>query len=256
MLPIIIFISPHLPLDDNNNIIGDPNTTLGTSEAFDNLAPPLYGAHLFDQFYSEVDVSGYMTPAGGPSGPNTPSTSHSRTTSTDNLAPTAPESPSEFAAGVFHRFHGLANQSNQWLRDRARILSAPDESLNDGGEGSSREGNPLQLATNASPAGGALQMSGGSPAPRGSNNPTPRRASQEAAAGTSTQATSEHFEFSTEALNKVPSYNTARQSRAVPLVDDGLPDYQSAISDPIVPTVVPPTPGDVHSGVNQQDPAP
>jgi hypothetical protein len=169
-----------------------------------------------------------MTPAGGLSGINTPFTSHSRSPSADNLAPATAELPSEFATGVFHRLHGLANRSSQWLQDRARITSAPDASLNDGGEGSSRGGNPLRLATNALPAG-------------------------DASGGTPTHATSQHIEFSTEALSKVPSYNTARQSRAAPLVNDGLPNYQSAISVPIVPSIVPPTPGEAHSGGNQQD---
>ena len=48
-------------------------------------APPLYGQHLLDQLYEDIDPSGFMTP-GPASGINTPFYGHSRQGSSDNLA--------------------------------------------------------------------------------------------------------------------------------------------------------------------------
>src|ERR1019366_6396703 len=53
-------------------------------------APPLYGEHVLDQLYADVDQSGMMTPA-PQSGMNTPFYNQSRAGSSENLAALAGE---------------------------------------------------------------------------------------------------------------------------------------------------------------------
>lgn len=198
-----------------------------------NAAPPLYGAHRLDQLYNDVDVSGFMTPAGAPSGFNTPFVSHSRSTSTDNLVSTNAETPSGFAASILHnRLHGLGTVSSQ--RDRAHLPSASNEPLDAGGQGTARQGDVLQLAVDAPTLGGS--PSHGSPI-----SPTAQRESEEDFPASPTHLIPRHIELSTEALSRVPSYTTARHSRPPTLINYGLPNYQTALRDPIVPTIAPPT---------------
>ncbi len=235
-LPVFIFISPLLSFDDNNNIIGDPNALPTVSEL--NVPPPLYGAHQFDRLYSDVDLSGYMTPArsrgghmtptGRRSGFSTPFFSHSRSTSSDNVAATT---LSEFAATALQNsLHGLGNLFN--LRDRNQASSTP----------------------NLRPAGGAFGTSGGSPSQYNPRNLATRRASQDETTGTPTDFSPQHMEFSAEALARVPSYNTARRSRPIAPVHHGLPNYQSAIRAPVVPAVMPQPPNEDPQRISHQDP--
>ncbi|CAK3887306.1 Hypothetical predicted protein [Lecanosticta acicola] len=73
-LPVKLFISPNLPVDERNEVSASPIN--GVSEGELNrgetqlVAPPEYGRHQLDQMYSDIDVSGFMSRAG--SGPNTP----------------------------------------------------------------------------------------------------------------------------------------------------------------------------------------
>ncbi|EMC99687.1 hypothetical protein BAUCODRAFT_30061 [Baudoinia panamericana UAMH 10762] len=88
-LPVKLFISPNMPVDERNEVCGALN---GASDAELNegettvVAPPEYGLHQLDQMYSDIDPSGYMSRAG--SGPNTPAglLAQSRRGSHDNLA--------------------------------------------------------------------------------------------------------------------------------------------------------------------------
>lgn len=235
-LPIFIFISPHLALDDDNSIIGDPNRTPSIADMLNTAVPPLYGAHQFDQLYSDVDTSGYMTPAGGTSGLNTPFVSTSRSTSTDNLVSMGTQAPRGFVASVLQiRLHNLSTIFN--------VFSD---------EGSPSEGEP---AVNTSPAVNSPSTVG---TPSAVDAPSAVNASpaQEDIAATPTHVTPQHIEFSTEALSKVPSYNTARNSRPPALIHDGLPSYESAIHAPVGPAVLSPTPDEASPGVGHQDPAP
>ncbi|KJY00378.1 carbon catabolite repression protein CreD [Zymoseptoria brevis] len=87
-LPVKLFISPNLPVDESNMVCGNAN---GVSDAQLNLtetalvAPPEYGRHQLDQMYSDIDPSGFMSRAG--SGPGTPAglMSQSRRGSHENI---------------------------------------------------------------------------------------------------------------------------------------------------------------------------
>lgn len=72
-LPVKLFISPNLPVDDANqvctNMNGVSDEQLNSTETA-VVAPPEYGRHQLDQIYSDIDPSGFLSRAG--SGPGTP----------------------------------------------------------------------------------------------------------------------------------------------------------------------------------------
>lgn len=70
-LPLQIFISPLLTIDEDNNLTTQ-NPRAMDAGALNAMAPPGYGEHQFDQLYSDVDPSGFQTPAGMMSGAATP----------------------------------------------------------------------------------------------------------------------------------------------------------------------------------------
>ncbi|KAK2813545.1 hypothetical protein FQN49_008292, partial [Arthroderma sp. PD_2] len=85
-LPVFIFLSPNLPLDDNNNLVDQSPSSPQVAEfCMAQQAPPLYGDHQFDMLYSELDPHGYRTP-GIYSGVATPFGSISRNLSVENLS--------------------------------------------------------------------------------------------------------------------------------------------------------------------------
>ena len=83
-LPIILYISPALPINDNNDMVDQtPHATrqaLADDDA--HAAPPMYGQHTLDTLYADVDPSGYQTP-GGFSTPATPYSPHQNLSSED-----------------------------------------------------------------------------------------------------------------------------------------------------------------------------
>ncbi|KXT04628.1 hypothetical protein AC578_2092 [Pseudocercospora eumusae] len=72
-LPVKLFISPNLPVDDANEVCasvhGVSDEQLNSTETA-VVAPPEYGRHQLDQIYSDIDPSGFMSRAG--SVPGTP----------------------------------------------------------------------------------------------------------------------------------------------------------------------------------------
>lgn len=89
-LPVKLFISPNLPVDERNEVMGNVMPGL-SDESLNNaettlVAPPEYGRHMLDQIYSDIDPAGYMSRAG--SVPGTPGGlyAQSRRTSHENLA--------------------------------------------------------------------------------------------------------------------------------------------------------------------------
>lgn len=85
-LPISLFISPSIAINENNDLVDQTPVALRQALENDltNSAPPLYGQHQFDQYYLEMDHTGYRTP-GNFSTPGTPFGSLSRNISTENL---------------------------------------------------------------------------------------------------------------------------------------------------------------------------
>jgi arrestin-related trafficking adapter 4/5/7 len=90
-LPVSLYISPSLPINEDNELVDQTPVAARRALEIDmtNQAPPLYGDHRLDQMYSDVDFSGYQTPATF-STPGTPYRIDSRNISTENLSPGEP----------------------------------------------------------------------------------------------------------------------------------------------------------------------
>lgn len=225
-LPLFIFISPNMPIDDNNNLVLQGPQSMTVSSALDDLTPPQYGEHQFDQLYSEIDSSGYMTPAGGASGTGTPFQSRSRSVSTDNLASMDGIASSDFGASVLQsRLNNLdVAGSNRMVRDRS-LLSTSGDGTDPSFE--SARTDDAGTPQNSVPHGGYFGQSGSNVGGPTISAPVSRQVSEEDEVNSS-PVTPQHIEYSAETLAKVPSYSTAIHSNPTTLINDGLPTYQSA----------------------------
>ncbi|KAL5335857.1 hypothetical protein BJX70DRAFT_374070 [Aspergillus crustosus] len=231
-LPVSIFISPNLAIDDNNTLV---DTTPQTAEAAANdlaqQAPPLYGEHQFDQLYSEVDPSGYRTPGPG-SGPGTPFGTLSRNLSTENLASMNAITTSDISASALH--NRLIN-----LDDCGHSRLSPSEH--------DHLGIPTDHGPTSGPASGPTSGANTHGPPSGSNTHSPgspqlsRRTSDEVdhhdhdheniPSGMATPFHPHYAEL--ETLSRVPSYSTAVRSSVRPH-DNDLPDYQAVVAENVV----------------------
>ncbi|KAI8631131.1 arrestin [Xylariaceae sp. FL1651] len=221
-LPVTIFISPNMPLDEEGNLVAQsPGTTSSNLDEQRNVAPPGYGQHVLDQLYDDVDLSGIMTP-GVQSGLNTPFYGQSRTGSSENLA--------AMAHGVAVPPAALSRRLQNMTLDesRGRRFHAPHDS--ESGAITPHHIHDSEHATDSSQPHSA-ELS--------------RRTSEEGHHEHSGHGTPpEHTEFPTmEQLSKVPSYTTATKTPLprTPSYTGSLmlPDYQTAISVPGSPTRTP-----------------
>ncbi|QIX01437.1 hypothetical protein AMS68_006954 [Peltaster fructicola] len=237
-LPVKLFISPNLPINDRNEVhIHD-----GTQAAFDGMnatlaAPPQYGQHQLDQIFSDIDPAGYMSRPG--SGSNTPgdALAHSRRASDENLQSlngvAVGEMPSHGSAVPATLHSRLTNlQINDVLDpENARVPSqsssgtgtpagvttgrgSPDRSF----AGSRNRSSVLFATTAQSPIGSGL---------------TSRRTSAE-------EETHNNLSLATynlDDLSRVPSYNAALRTPipATPF-GDHPPSYIDATSRPPSPS--------------------
>lgn len=237
-----IFISPNMPIDESGNLLDQtPNGSFSVD--VDAHAPPLYGEHILDQLYADIDSSGFRTPA-PQSGMSTPyfNQSRSRSGSNENIP-----SMDEIAD----------------TEVRPDALSSRLQNLDMGLSSSSRNNNGLFRRGNTSGSGGntPLRHGYGSPgsiqnsAPRAldhfpdetslsRSNPISRRTSEEEnvdgqGSGRRTgRHTPEHIDYSEMDLCKVPSYHTAIKApaRGMSYTEaEALPNYETAISAPPSP---------------------
>lgn len=83
-----LFISPNLPVDDNNQIQiglnGLSDEAINQQEATLH-APPEYGRHQLDALYNDINSRGFMSVAGSGANTPTPFYAQSRNTSSENL---------------------------------------------------------------------------------------------------------------------------------------------------------------------------
>ncbi|KAL8815306.1 MAG: hypothetical protein Q9223_005548 [Gallowayella weberi] len=216
-LPLHIYISPSLLLDEDNNIsMGNLRGVDSGTLAFG--APPQYGEHQSDILYeySDLDPSGYVTPAGGFSGVSTPFHSQSRTGSSDNLA----------------AMHNVGSTSIAPVALQSRLNSLGNSAhLNEDMLQRGSHGMPVMASSSEVPGLTESQQERG--------NILSRRTSEH-----SDHSGPQHLEFSPEEMCKVPSYATALRSQ-----------HQTPISE--VPPIYQPTSqahGQTHAG--NVDPAP
>ncbi|KAI0155123.1 arrestin domain-containing protein [Xylariaceae sp. FL1272] len=222
-LPVTIFISPNVPLDEEGNIVAQATDESSTTTSEDtNLAPPGYGQHILDQLYDGVDTSGIMTP-GIQSGVSTPFYAQSRHGSSENLA--AILHGSVPPAALTSR---LQNMSLDDHRRRSR------HSPYDTGSGTISP----PLAHDGEHGGDSSHPQSGEPSRRPSEDGVAHHHHHHDHSGHGTPP--EHTELpSLEQLAKVPSYNTATRTplpRSGSFMGSlGLPDYMTATSAPPTP---------------------
>jgi hypothetical protein len=209
-LPISIFISPNVPLDEQGNLIDQSPNAASAEQTLGSLAPPGYGEHVLDQLYEDVDPSGFMTPAIH-SGMNSPFYAQSRSGSSENLASLVQGHPITPAA-LSSR---LADVSMDPTLRSTSFNSTGHASPNTAGHGHRSEPSSTPLTRHNS----------GDDAPSGRESP-------------------ENVEFAE--LSRVPSYSTAVRTPARVQAADAaaaLPNYETALSTPRTPPVseTPPT---------------
>lgn len=238
-LPVSIFISPHLAIDDNNNLTGQtPQNTRIAVDEFAHQAPPLYGEHTFDQLYSELDPSGYRTPGPG-SGPGTPFTPLSRNISSENLASMNALTNTDISASALH--HRLINLNASPLHHPVNTgTSAPSEGLH--GSQSPTEGHNIHRQLGVSndyfgAVSGSNTHSHGSP--ELSRRPSDEVEPEVLPSGMATPFHPQYDEV--ETLSRVPSYSTAVRCAVRPR-DSGLPDYNAVIASSLPTLPIPQSP--------------
>lgn len=226
-LPVSIYISPHIAIDENNNIRDSaPQSARRTVDEAANQAPPLYGEHTFDQLYSEVDPNGYRTPGPGSGGPGTPFGPLSRNISTENLASMNALTNTDISASALH--HRLTNlNANRPSPNEATSRESPTES----------HPNSRQLNVHFSDYFGSAS---GSPSHSPASPELSRRPSDEVdhEAISSGMATPFHPQYAeVETLSRVPSYSTAVRAAVGPC-DSNLPGYESVMASSLPTTPV------------------
>ncbi|KAF2196182.1 hypothetical protein GQ43DRAFT_272365 [Delitschia confertaspora ATCC 74209] len=200
---IHLFISPHLPPNDDQSVRVDENLLAlqAAQDEADQNAPPLYGMHQLDELYSDIDPSGFMTPR-GTSGTNTPFYGHSRHTSVEDLPGLMLHSdPGASAAVLQSRLRNLS------LHD---YIAAPEYD----------HVRPARYAPSRHPSSGSS---------------TPGGYFAGAVPGT------EHAPgYDMMALTRTPSYNTAVRTPVRTPISEDLPTYEFATSRP--PSPIPSSP--------------
>ncbi|KAG7286103.1 hypothetical protein NEMBOFW57_008406 [Staphylotrichum longicolle] len=208
-LPVSIFISPNMPLDEDGNLVRQlPN---GASREAATIAPPAYEHHRLDQIYEDIDPINLHSPIGGRSGVSSPFRGHSRAGSTENL-------PALLQGAIQPDL--LASRLHNMSLDERHRNTSWNSNLSAAGTGS-RTDSPGDDGHPSPPASAPLTRHNSGDEPSGSNTPP------------------EHLDFpEISELSKVPSYQTAVKTPVSrPRVADGcaLPDYATALSAPSSP---------------------
>jgi hypothetical protein len=217
-LPVTIFISPNMPLDDEGNLVHHtPHNT--TPEEAREMAPPTYGEHVLDEIFSGVEPTGLQTP-GVQSGVSSPFYTHSRAGSTENLA------------ALLH-MSSMSGVTPAALESRLQDVSLEVSDRNDSFQ------SLASASGGVTPAYAHESQAHSAPHSVPHSAPLSRQPSPEHTSGSTSP---EHIDLPvlTE-LNKVPSYQTAVRTPVKPLnqssQNGALPDYRTATSAPTSPTL-------------------
>ncbi|PPJ53723.1 hypothetical protein CBER1_00834 [Cercospora berteroae] len=245
-LPVKLFISPNLPVDERNevsaNMSGVSDAELNSTETV-VVAPPEYGRHQLDQMYSDIDVSGFMSRAG--SGPGTPAGlyaqsrrgSHENVLSLNGLADSDPASL--HGSAMPHLLHSrLVNLQEDGHVNGFRASATSSHHSPSGGNSpapgfiDSSDYSPERAYRYTPPvrSGSYFPTTGSSPH---SSAPMSRRTSGDEHA----HSTSLHSrDYDLNDLSRVPSYGAAlRTPGSVTPFTDGPPSYMEATSRPPSP---------------------
>ncbi|KAI9712754.1 MAG: hypothetical protein M1820_001376 [Bogoriella megaspora] len=236
-IPIKIFISPNLPINQNQDVCPGPNQVedaVINQQETTLVPPPEYGAHQLDQLYHDIDTSGFMTPRPGGvygSGSTTPFYSRSRANSSENLPSLGHLTVNDGISGPDMNVYGAGGVSASAIQTRLSHLQQQD---------------PNQLQTSAGQFAGADLFSNsnsrsGRQSPSRRSRSLSRHPSDERRASSSTLT----VPVADYDLSRVPSYNTAVQTpRPSNPADTSLPTYEVATSRPPTPEIQ--LPGQAH----------
>ena len=230
-----------MPLNEEGCLVDQ--TPLSTqSSDLSSHAPPLYGEHILDQLYADIDQSGILTPQ-PQSGMNTPFFNMSRHGSSENLASlngaihqTASQNNAVAASALESRLQNLnlnaGSRNSSFLRGYPGMISGGNTPTSH-----SQPDAPGYLESHSSPT----------------SNPMSRRTSEEEnttplANLASDTHTPEHIDWPELGdLTKVPSYSTAVKAPARGIsYSDAVPNYEAAVLQLPSPTHIfgsPTTPG-------------
>lgn len=227
-LPLTIFISPNMPLDEEGNLVHGMPIGATPDEAR-TMAPPTYGDHVLDEIFRDADNDGLQTP-GVRSGFSSPFYAQSRAGSTENLA-------------AMLRMGDSTEITPQALQSRLQSVSLDPSQRNHSWRsvnslsGAATPHHPQDLHADShadtTPTSTSLPHSVPHSAPL-SRQPSPEHSSG--------AATPQHIDLPDMAqLSKVPSYQTAVKTPVKPLVassqSGALPDYSTAVSASPSPTL-------------------
>lgn len=253
-LPVSFYISPSLPINENNDLV-DQSPQAGRAAIANDLAhsaPPVYGQHTLDALYSDVD--GYRTPGMALSSPGTPYL-HSRHASSENLASLAGVANGNYVSPIAleNRLQGLrfadAGGANDDENDasgaagRSRGNSSAPQSVEDyflshsSTPGAQPRWSPLEPSSHN----GLYSANQSQPG----SNLMSRRTSEEDEGQPSGSRTPFPQYDHMEDLARVPSYATAVKAPAprTPYEESScLPTYGAAVREPSPPALAePPT---------------
>nr|XP_036587019.1 arrestin [Colletotrichum truncatum]KAF6797749.1 arrestin [Colletotrichum truncatum] len=220
-LPVSIFISPNMPLDEHGVLVDQaPGSSTASQAEVTRIAPPGYGEHVLDQLYEDVDMSGFQTPGfqtpGIQSGFSSPFYAQSRAGSSENLASLA-----------MMNGHGVAPAA---LSSRLQNVSLDPSQRNTSFNSLNAITEDVAAPTSA-PTGHSSQTHSAALTRHNSAEDHPNSHS-------SGRNSPEHLDFPDMAtLSKVPSYTTALKTpaRVRGQAGEALPDYFSAMSAPNTP---------------------
>ncbi|KAK5113239.1 hypothetical protein LTR62_003575 [Meristemomyces frigidus] len=251
-LPVKLFISPNLPVDERNEVCSIVNGV--SHEAINNAettltAPPEYGRHQLDQIFSDIDPAGYMSRAG--SAPGTPYglSAQSRRGSQENLASlnglanggTAhPGEHGSASPSILHsRLADLQENGHSIPRNQSVRFAHSASGGRSPATGLLRDQSPNRDLSSH----GSYFASTGTSAP--TSAPMSRTTSDEQHAAAEPVHESD-FDLST--LSRVPSYGAALRTPAGTITPftDGPPSYIDATSRPPSPGLQRPGQAHVH----------
>jgi arrestin-related trafficking adapter 4/5/7 len=242
-----IFISPDLPIGDDQTMAANPAQLAQAAESHDGAqdAPPTYGRHQLDQLYDEIDTGAFL------SGVNTPfgRLSLSRHASDENLRnlleSSAPVSDGTDASDLQSRLAALQSHSGP-SRHGSRENSPPhprsidDDFHHPSRNNSTQTQDTISTSVPTSSRASSLRHFVSS---RNHSRPTsqgyfpPQSGMQSVLPNGVSSALPIAEEYDMEALARIPSYNTAvRTPLEVSPGQEGLPTYDTVISTPSSPT--------------------
>lgn len=221
-LPVSIFISPNIAIDENNNLLDQtPQSARRAADEFAaHQAPPMYSEHQFDQLYGELDPSGYRTPGPGSGGSGTPFGPLSRNISAENLASMNALTNTDISASALHS--RLTSLSANRPGHAPTPSETPHESPTDGHANSRGMNVHFDYFGLSS---GSNSHSLGSP--ELSRRPSDDAEHEPISSGMATPFHPQYAEV--ETLSRVPSYSTAVRAAVRPC-DSNLPDYNAVMA--------------------------